>query len=43
MTRRRKKNDGKDKWEKVEGDRRVKLLYNVGEQKVIFITKFKHE
>jgi hypothetical protein len=43
MTKRRKRSDGKDKWEKMEGDRFVKLLYNIGEQKVIFITKVKHK
>jgi len=43
MTKRKNKSDGKDKCEKVEGDRCVKLLYSIWEQKVIFITKFKYE
>jgi len=43
MTKRRNKNDGKDKCENVEGDRCVKLLYTILEQIVIFITKFENE
>ena len=41
MTKRRKKSDWKDKWEKLEGDRFMKLLNDIWEQKVIFITEFK--
>jgi hypothetical protein len=43
MTKWRKNSDEKGKWENVEGERRMKLLYNIWEQKVIFITKFKDE
>jgi hypothetical protein len=43
MTKQRNKSDGKDKWENLDVDRTVKLLYNIWEQKVLFITKFKHE